>query len=167
MFNLTPDPLLLTTSMLSLRKKDDKNDLISAINVRILRQCLRDGPDVLNEGGRNICSQRNKDEAVDWKKKKRADTYKIHIRLEEEPCYGLTKEFLSIIRCPTEFGTLAVVIAPSMWLCNFLQHFSETQRQNQESRSLIHSRGPDKGLRGAVKVLRELRLTVRIVGIIH
>lgn len=133
-----------------------KMDSISAMNIRILRKCLRDGPDVLNKGRRNICSQRNKDEAVDWKKK--TDTYKIHIRLEEEPCYGLMKEFLSIIRRPTEFGTLAVVIAPLMWLCNFLQHFSETQRQNQEGRSMIHSRGPDKGLRGAVKVLRELRL---------
>ena len=143
-----------------------KMDSISAMNIRILRKCLRDGPDVLNKGRRNICSQRNKDEAVDWKKKK-GRHLQIHIRLEEEPCYRLMKEFLSIIRRPTEFGTLAVVIAPSMWLCNFLQHFSETQRQNQEGRSMIHSRGPDKGLRGAVKVLRELRLTVRIVGLIH
>lgn len=146
-----------------------KMDSISAMHRRILRKCLRDGLDVLNKRTRNICSWRNKDEAMDWKKKEResADTYKIHIRLEEEPCYGLMKEFLSIIRSPTEFGTLAVVMAPSMWLCNFLRHFSERQRQNQEGRSLIHSRGADKGMRGAVKVLRELRLTVRRVEIIH
>ena len=101
------------------------------------------------------------------KKRERADTYKIHIRLEEEPCYGLMKEFLSIIRSPTEFGTLAVVTAPSVWLCNFPRHFSERQRQNQEGRSLIRSRGPDKGVRGAAKVLREPRLTVRRAEIIH
>ena len=98
--------------------------------------------------------------------KKRVEAYKTHIRLEKEPCYGLTKEFLSIIRSPTEFGTLALVMAPLAWLCNFLEHFSETQRQNQEERSLIHSRGTDKGVRWAVKVLRELRMTVRIVAIL-
>lgn len=36
---------------------------------------------------------------------------------------------LSIIGGLSEFGTFALVMTPSAWLCNFLEHFSETQKQ--------------------------------------